>query len=283
MFNGVIKNVNSSKYFLGLLLCGVFLFACSENIESQNYSDLSSEVKKSMKANLNLAKEDDKSAQLLLSHMYLGRMQDLDYPLDQEKGVYWLEKFAEEQHPLIQEKVGENFHYGTDGVEKDLNKAFKWYLKASEQGLVSTMDYLGIFYSNGYGDLEQSCEKAVEWFEKSYAGGYRFAANNIAWEYATCPFEDFRDGEKALRLALEVVELDASESSTHLDTLAAAYAENDDFENAIKTQRKALGLIDKDKSEDRFQDFLKRLMVYKNGDKWRAPLKGSNQVSDNGI
>ena len=269
-----------SQFLLGLVYTCLFLFACGENIESQDYSGISAEAKEKMKTALKLAKDEDSDAQLLLSHMYLGRMEGEGFPLDQEKGVYWLEKFAEDQHPLIQEKVGDQFQYGTDGINKDMNKAFAWYMKASEQGLASTMDYLGIFYSNGYGDLEQSCVKAVEWFEKADEAGYKYAANNIAWQYATCPLDGFRDGQKALKLALAVVGDDDYDSSTHLDTLAAAYAEVDDFDNAVLTQRKALGLIDKEKSEERFEDFLNRLKVYKSGKKWREPLKNESKVSN---
>ncbi len=273
---------NNVQLLLGFVLSGLFLFACGENIESQNFSGTESSIKKEMREKLKLAKEGDKDAQMLLSHMYLGRMENPDYPLDQEKGVYWLEKFAADQHPIILEQVGEMFHNGTLGVEKDLNKAFAWYKQAADLGSATSMDLIGMFYSNGDGELKQSCEQAVKWYEKSAQAGNSYANNNIAWEYATCPFDNFRDGEKALKLALEVVANDDYESSIHLDTLAAAYAEADDFDKAVITQRKALGMINKEKSEERFDDYLKRLKVYKSGNKWREPLKSERLLLDKG-
>ena len=226
----------SLQLLLGYVLSGLLLFACGESIESQDYSELDSTIKKEMREKLKLAKDGDKDAQMLLSHMYLGRIEKPGYPLNQEKGVYWLEKFATDQHPVILEQVGDMFYNGTHGVEKDLNKAFKW-------------------------------------FKKSEEFGYEFAQNNIAWEYATCPLDGFRDGKKALNIALIVVDNDDYNNLAHIDTLAAAYAENDDFENAVKFQRQALGMIDKEESPEQFDDFLKRLKVYKSGKKWREPLK----------
>jgi len=265
----------------GLFFYMTFLFACGEvAINEQDFSDLPRSVTTEMREKLKLARDGDKDAQMLLSHMYLGRMDNDEYPLDQKRGVYWLEQFADNQHPLILERTADMFYYGDLGVEKDITKALHWYKQAANAGSGAAMDQLGIFHSNGYANLEQSCEKAVEWFVKSRDAGYKFADNNIAWEYATCPFDDFRDGEKALSLALEVVQNDSFDSSTHLDTLAAAYAENDDFENAVISQRKALGLIDKDKSKERFEEFLNRLKVYKRGEKWREPLKTSDQSSN---
>ncbi len=268
------------RYILGLVLSCLFLTACGENIESQNFSGIESSIKKEIREKLELAKEGDKDAQMLLSHMYLGRMANPDYPLDQEKGVYWLEKFAADQHPVILEQVGEIFYIGTLGVEKNLNKAFKWYKKSAELGSVDSMDFIGHFYSKGYGDVDQDCDQALIWFEKSGEAGSENAANNIAWEYATCPLNNFRDGEKALSLALGVVGNDDYDNFAHLDTLAAAYAETDDFENAIKTQRKALGMLDKKKSAELFEDFLKRLKIYKSNEKWREPLKSERLLME---
>jgi tetratricopeptide (TPR) repeat protein len=68
------------------------------------------------------------------------------------------------------------------------------------------------------------------------------ALNNIAWIQATCLDEAFRDGTNAVALATKACDLIEWKSWVVLETLAAAYAELGDFENAIKSTERAIGL-----------------------------------------
>jgi len=68
--------------------------------------------------------------------------------------------------------------------------------------------------------------------------------NNLANLLATCPISEVRDGKHAVELAQKAVKMTQSTKPTVLDTLAAAYAEAGDFENAVTTSRKALSLLD---------------------------------------
>ena len=85
-------------------------------------------------------------------------------------------------------------------------------------------------------------DKAVEAFEKNLelSPENPTALNNYSWFLSTIAEDAYRDGKKALELARKAAEATEYKQSFILSTLAAAYAETGDFENAIKTVQKAL-------------------------------------------
>jgi tetratricopeptide (TPR) repeat protein len=70
--------------------------------------------------------------------------------------------------------------------------------------------------------------------------------NNFAWVLATSPEEKLRDGPRALKFATKAAEATKFETPHVLSTLAAAYAETGDYENASKWSQKAIELSQKD-------------------------------------
>ena len=104
------------------------------------------------------------------------------------------------------------------------------------------------------------------------------AYNNKAWILATCVDARYRDGERAVELSQNAVEL--SPTPGHLDTLAAAYAEAGKFEDAITTQEKVIDLMQKEgKPKNQIDQCKKHLKSYKAHKPWRESrpdkLKGN--------
>ena len=68
------------------------------------------------------------------------------------------------------------------------------------------------------------------------------AKNLYGWFLATCREAKHRDGKKALKLSMEVCQASDYKVAEFLSTLAAAYAENRDFDRAIQTIDTAIGI-----------------------------------------
>ena len=64
--------------------------------------------------------------------------------------------------------------------------------------------------------------------------------NNLAWLLATSPDDDLRDGKRAIELATKACAETKWEEAHIISTLAAAYAETGDFENARKYSKRAV-------------------------------------------
>jgi tetratricopeptide (TPR) repeat protein len=81
--------------------------------------------------------------------------------------------------------------------------------------------------------------------------------NNFAWVLATSPTDSLRDGKRAVELANKAAELTTYQVPHILSTLAAAYAETGDFENAKKWSAKSIEVAEDEKSHDDPQDLKK--------------------------
>lgn len=102
-----------------------------------------------------------------------------------------------------------------------------------------------------------------------------YACNKLAWLYATCPDEEYRDGNKAIEIAKKACQFDGGKYWLNIGTLAAAYAETGDFEMAKQWHAKPIELAATDKSlKDKYrQDLRDRLELYKQGKPYREDLK----------
>jgi tetratricopeptide (TPR) repeat protein len=96
--------------------------------------------------------------------------------------------------------------------------------------------------------------------------------NALAFALATSPEAELRDGERALRLAQEAVRETDATHPDYLDTLAAAWAEQGDFERAVTEQERALALLaGHTLPADVVAAFERHLELYRAGKPLRGP------------
>jgi tetratricopeptide (TPR) repeat protein len=97
--------------------------------------------------------------------------------------------------------------------------------------------------------------------------------NNMAWVKATRESLNFHDSNEAIQLSKRACDLTKYSRADILDTLAAAYASAGDFDEAIKTATKAIGLINsgvKDNEKEKLVlEIQGRLRLYKAGQPYR--------------
>lgn len=118
--------------------------------------------------------------------------------------------------------------------------------------------------------------RAAEDFEKAIA----LAPNDpdtckaFAWFQATCSNEGYRNGQDAVEYATKAYHsllwTNAGwRNAAFIDTIAAAYAEDGDFEKAVEQETKAIELA----SERQKEEFQARLDLFKSGKPYRETPK----------
>jgi tetratricopeptide (TPR) repeat protein len=94
------------------------------------------------------------------------------------------------------------------------------------------------------------------------------AQNTVAWWLATCPKAAVRNGPEAIKYATKACESTQWKAPAFLDTLAAAYAEVGQFDQAVEWQQKALAKPAAFSPEE-LKDYRRRLELYKAGKPYR--------------
>lgn len=96
--------------------------------------------------------------------------------------------------------------------------------------------------------------------------------NNLAWVLATHPDATLRDGTEAVRLSERAVELTKRKQPFLLGTLAAAYAETGQFEEAVKTADEAIRVAEQNEQKELASKNKELLEHYRQRRPWREPL-----------
>jgi len=108
--------------------------------------------------------------------------------------------------------------------------------------------------------------KPDKWFRKAAESGSAESLNGLAWLLATCDDPKVRNGADAVKFAEQAVEKTDRKNPMILDTLAAAYAEAGQFDQAVNAQKEAMVLL---QDEEQKKDFATRLKLYESSTPYR--------------
>jgi protein O-mannosyl-transferase len=146
-----------------------------------------------------------------------------------------------------------------------IDEAISNYTQVLERNRKDTYQYnsfmnMALCFANTgrYSDVENCYTDAL----KIYPDSSEFL-NNLAWQMATCPEKEYRDGSKAVLYAKKACELTGFKNFVNLDTLAAAYAEASQFDEAVKTAEKAIEIALLEEKQALAEDMKNRLNLYK--------------------
>jgi protein O-mannosyl-transferase len=143
----------------------------------------------------------------------------------------------------------------------DIGEAIVHYQKALE---------LRPDYANAHNNLanafrqEGRIQEAVHEYEAALKSepDSVLAENNLAWILATSPNASVRNGAKAVQLAERANQLSAGSDPIILHTLAAAYAENRQFSEAVQAAQRALDLAETNGMTSLAESLRSKLALY---------------------
>ncbi len=175
-------------------------------------------------------------------------------------------------------------------ADKQPREAIRRFTRALE------IDPEQFFSRRGRGDAEiaigdhaaaiADLEKALELEPENSA-----VLNNLAWVLATSPDDGVRDGARAISIALKACEQTQWEQPHIISTLAAAYAESGNFDEARRYSRQAVEAADAESevrgqlqselaSYDAQMPWRERQEVVEQGARGSRPAAGSQETSE---
>jgi tetratricopeptide (TPR) repeat protein len=99
------------------------------------------------------------------------------------------------------------------------------------------------------------------------------AWNDLAWLLSTNPDQQVRNGSEALSAARRACELSGYQQPVPLTTLASAYAEAEQFDDAIKTAELAIELAERNGQKELVARNRQLLAVYREQRPWREAIQ----------
>ena len=108
------------------------------------------------------------------------------------------------------------------------------------------------------------------------------AASNLAWVFATCTDASIRDGGRAVELAEKAVQISGGQIPMIFHILAAAYAENGRFSDAIEAAQRGAALANSQGNAVLASELQNNIALYQAGRPLRDPSLTTRGLSPNG-
>src|SRR6266496_3055160 len=108
------------------------------------------------------------------------------------------------------------------------------------------------------------------------------AMSNLAWVFATSPDDSLRDGPQAVQLAEQALRISGARIPIIFRTLAAAYAENGQFSEAIETARRGIDLANSQGNSGLATELQGYIALYQAGRPLRDPSLTNGSSSPHG-
>ncbi len=107
------------------------------------------------------------------------------------------------------------------------------------------------------------------------------AASNLAWVFSTCPDDSIRDGRRAVELAEKALRLSGGKIPMIFRVLAAAYAEDGRFSQAIETAQHGADLANSQGNPGLAAELQSNIALYQAGTPLRDPSLANGSSSPN--
>ena len=108
------------------------------------------------------------------------------------------------------------------------------------------------------------------------------AISNLAWVFATSPDNSLRDGAKAVQLAEQAMRISGGRIPIIFRTLAAAYAENGRFSEAIQTAQRGIELANSRGNSGLATELQSNIVLYQERQPLRDPSLTNGSSSPHG-
>lgn len=143
-------------------------------------------------------------------------------------------ELAEKGYAKAQNRLGRIYEFGEAKVEKDLEKAFDWFMKSAMQGNTDAMVNLGDLYKE-LGFPEDNPEKGVEWYFKAKELGSVRVLSRIGILYLEGDYYE-KDLQKAYECYCEAMKSadDKHEKAFVAFLLGDVLARTEQFEKAFE-------------------------------------------------
>jgi TPR repeat protein len=203
-------------------------------------------------------------AMVWLAHLYgVGASVDLD--LDEAAGYYRRACIEGDSRARLQYARFLLIHSEQREFDPD---AVDWLKQDAKRDEPEAMLLLGNLYARGIG-VSTSYRRSLRWFKDAVSNAPNDAniINEVAWALAVTDLDQLRNPGYALKIMERVMTSDeqARQNPAYLDTWAAAYAANGEFERAVDVQAEAVSAAEALEQVDVIEILREHLDAFENG------------------